>query len=59
MKSKIFFTIALSLLLLSACEEDGDKVTFKGGSNMELTASSTAALVLNQSQDDFNSLQFQ
>lgn len=59
MKRKLFFTIALSALLLSACDEEGDRVIFQGGTAMQLTASSTADLVLSKAQEDFNSLQFQ
>jgi hypothetical protein len=59
MKSKIVLTVVLSFLLFSACDEEGDKVTFNGGTEMQLTVSSSANLVLQKAQENFNSLQFQ
>jgi starch-binding outer membrane protein SusE/F len=58
-KLKIFSTILLAAACLFACEEEGDKVFFQGGSSPVLTVSTTEDVVLNKSQENFNSLQFQ
>jgi starch-binding outer membrane protein SusE/F len=57
-KSKIFYFLLAGIFLFS-CEEEADKVFFRGGTEPVLTASSTDDVVLTKSKENYNSLQFQ
>jgi starch-binding outer membrane protein SusE/F len=59
MKIKAYLFFALMLLGVTACEKEGDTVKFLGGTDIVLAVSSSSDLVLNKSQENFSSLQFQ
>ncbi len=55
----LYFCISLVGLFLSSCDKVENRVTFLGGTNPQLTASSTSDLVLTKATENYSSLQFQ
>jgi len=63
MNMKKIFNTLLTIITLAfvfaACEDEQDKVTILGGTPPVLTTSSSQALVLSKSKENYSSLQFQ